>query len=699
MPEPPARATALVLFADLEDAGRAVAPLALAGSDALEILDAASLRSIAAVHPFSFEIAPRNAALLIELRRADLATLASAVDDVHTILKRHWLIEPERFTTGEAERAALWHMRKGLAARTGAMRPSGTAFLTEDVAVPVARLAEAIQDCQRLFARHGVPDTAILGHAKDGNLHFVLAEDVRSPEAVERYGAFMEGLVELVVDKYDGAIKAEHGSGRNMAPFVKREWGERAYAVMERVKRLLDPDGILSPGVLLNSNPRCHLENLKPCPTISPLADRCIECGYCEPRCPSRDLTLTPRQRIVVTREIARLDASALPADRECAESLREDFVYEGVTSCAGDSMCQSACPVTIDTGALMKELRVAAHGDASSRIATRAAEHFGLVAALARTGLAAAAIARALPLGGRLVEAVAEGASALLPGLVPRLPPSLALPRPARRLVTEEPPPLPAASPAGDARGGVVYFPSCLTRIVGPLPGENGAAPDRAMREVLRWAGYSVRLPEGAAGLCCGMAFASKGYAEAARAAARVTAEALWRATSGGRVPVVTDASPCAGTLAETVQGVLRETRREIRIFDFPAFWAREVLPRVEAPPRLRGSVILHPTCTLVKAGGLADLLAVARAHAEKVTVPSFAECCGFAGDKGFLVPELTASATAVEAAEVKQLLEREPDAACYSTCRTCEIGMSRAVGRPYRSLFALVHEAVTRA
>ncbi len=696
VPEPPARATALVLFADLEDAGRAVAPLALAGADALEIFDAASLRSIAAVHPFSFEIEPRHAALLIELRRADEAALASAVGDVQTILKRHRLIEPERFTTGEAERAALWHMRKGLAARTGAMRPSGTAFLTEDVAVPVARLAEAIQDFQRLFARHGVPDTAILGHAKDGNLHFVLAEDVRSPEAVERYGAFMHGLVELVVDKYDGAIKAEHGSGRNMAPFVKREWGERAYATMERVKRLLDPGGILSPGVLLNSNPRCHLENLKPCTSISPLADRCIECGFCEPRCPSRDLTLTPRQRIVVTRELARLDASPAPADRECALSLREDFAYEGVATCAGDSMCQAACPVTIDTGALMKELRVASHGAGSTWLATRAAEHFGLVAGVARAGLSAAALVRSLPLGALVVEAVAECANALAPRLVPRVPPSLALPRPARRLASEEPPPLPAA---GEGRGGVVYFPSCLTRIVGPLTGENGPAPARAMREVLRWAGYSVRLPEGVSSLCCGMAFASKGYSAAAHEASRRTAEALWRATSGGRLPVVTDASPCAGTLGESVQGILRATGREVRMLDFAAFWARKVLPRLEAPPRRPGTVILHPTCTLVKAGGLADLLAVARAHSERVELPRFAECCGFAGDKGFVVPELTESATAKEAAEVGEMLEREPQAACYSTCRTCEIGMSRAVGRSYGSLFTLVHEAVTRA
>ena len=360
VPEPPARATALVFFAELEEAGRAVAPLARAGSDALEILDAGSLRSIASEHPLPFEVEDQHAALLVELRRADDGALASAVDDVHAILRRHRLIEPASFTTGQAERAALWHLRKGLATRMGAMRPSGTAFLTEDVAVPVARLAEAIRDFQALFVRHGVGGTAILGHAKDGNLHFVLAEDVRNAEAVERYGAFMHGLVELVVGKYDGAIKAEHGSGRNMAPFVKREWGERAYATMERVKRLLDPDGILSPGVLLNPNPRCHLEHLKPPTPISPLADRCIECGYCEPRCPSRDLTLTPRQRIVVTRELVRLRGSSEPADAAWLHSLERDFAYDGIETCAGDSMCQAACPVKIDTGALVKELRAA---------------------------------------------------------------------------------------------------------------------------------------------------------------------------------------------------------------------------------------------------------------------------------------------------------------------------------------------------
>ncbi|HEX9188362.1 MAG TPA: FAD-binding and (Fe-S)-binding domain-containing protein [Vicinamibacteria bacterium] len=694
VPEPPARATALVFFALLDEAGAAVPPLAAAGADALEILDASSLRSIATEHPLPFEIERRHAALLVELRRADEAALAASVAEAQAILGRYRLLEPPRFTTGAAERAALWHLRKGLAARTGAMRPTGTAFLTEDVAVPVARLAESILDFQALFERHGIPDTVIFGHAKDGNLHFVLAEDVRSPEAVERYDAFMRGLVDIVVRKYDGAIKAEHGSGRNMAPFVKTEWGEKAYALMERVKATLDPDGVLNPGVVLNADPRAHVQNLKPCPTISPLADRCTECGFCEPRCPSRDLTLTPRQRIVVTREITRLRASRRPADREWREALETDFAYEGVATCAGDSMCQAACPVKIDTGALVKELKAAAHPGWSHRAAEEAAGRFALVAGAARAGLGTAAALRSLPLGPGLVDLASDAAHALAPTLVPRVPPEMALPLPAPALPAVDVLPGPAAS----ARG-VVYFPSCLTRIVGALPGEDALPTAKAMHDVLRWAGFSVRLPQGASGLCCGMAFASKGYPAAARAAARKTAEALWRASSGGRLPVVTDASPCAGTLDDLVAQILKETRRAVRMLDFPGFWAREVLPGVADPPRRKGTAILHPTCTLIKSGGAADLVAVARAHAEAVEVPLFAECCGFAGDRGFLVPELTASATAVEAAEIRRILEREPQAGCYSTCRTCEIGMSRAVGRPFRSLLHLVHEAVAGA
>jgi D-lactate dehydrogenase len=690
VPEPPSRATALVFFERLEEAGAAVAPLAAAGADALEILDSASLRSITGQHELPFEVEKSHAALLVELRRADAAALGASVGEARSILGRFRLLESPRFTSGAEERARMWQLRKGLAATTGALRPSGTAFLTEDVAVPVDRLAEAIRDFQGLFERHGVPDTVIFGHAKDGNLHFVLGEDVRSPEAVERYGQFVQGLVDIVVDKYDGAIKAEHGSGRNMAPFVKKEWGEGAYAVMERVKGLLDPEGILSPGVLLNPNPRVHLENLKPCPTISPLADRCTECGFCEPRCPSRDLTLTPRQRIVVTREMTRLRESGDPDDRTWAESLAADYTYEGVTTCATDSMCQSACPVKIDTGALVKELKASHWSRWVRRGAAFQAAHFATAAAGARLALAVASWLQRRAWGQGLLELAGELVHRVAPELGSGLDVSHPFPGAAPKL------PRPGRSSAGRA---VVYFPSCLTRIIGELPGEMTLPPARAMLDVLDWAGYAVRLPEGVEGLCCGMAFASKGLFEAARVAARRTAEALWKASDGGRLTVVTDASPCAGTLGDAVAEALREDGRDVRMLDFPAFWADQVLPSLDETPRRPGTAVLHPTCTLLKEGGLGSLLAVARAHAERVEVPRFAECCGFAGDRGFLVPELTASATKVEASEIRRLLQTETEAGLYSTCRTCEIGMGRSVGRPFRSLLHLVHEAVRGA
>lgn len=648
VPEPPARATALLSFADLHEAGAAVPLLAEAGAAAVEILDAACLRVMAARGQGVPNLGQRSAALLVEFRSADTEALAAAEAAATALAERFTLLAAPRFTREARERAALWKIRKGLAPSTGALRPSGTAFLTEDVAFPVERLAEAITDCQALFVRHGAPDTILFGHAKDGNLHFVLSEDLRRPEAVARYGRFMQALVDLVVGGYDGALKAEHGSGRNMAPFVRTEWGAEAYAVMRRVKALLDPQGILNPGVVLNDDPEAHLRHLKAVPEISAVADACTECGLCEPRCPSRHLTLTPRQRILVTREIAGLAARGDGDARRARSTLEAEMAYDGVDTCAGDSMCAVACPVGIDTGRLMKPLRAASHGPLSRAVAHAGAAHFAGTVALGRAALTLRPLLSALGLE--------RGAD--LPGPAP------ALPRPVTR----------------DGRPRVVYFPSCLTRT---LAAPAGAPPQgAAVHAVLEEAGFAVAHPPAVDALCCGMPFASHGFEAAAQASAARAAEALAQASDGGRQLVVTDASPCARTLAQAGAAVL----------DFPAFWAREALPRLAGRRAVAGLVVLHPTCSLVANDGLDDLRRVAEAHAEAVHVPRAAECCGFAGDRGVLHPELTASATRAEAAELSGVAAVRH----YSTCRTCEIGMTRATGRPYLSLVHLVHEAL---
>jgi D-lactate dehydrogenase len=696
VPEPPHRATGLVYFSDLREAGAAVKPLAEAGAAALEILDSNCLRALESELGFSFPVTRRTSALLAEFRTDDLGHLAAMEEAGQETLKSFALLAPARFSRAADERAHLWKLRKGLATTAGALRPSGTAFVTEDAAVPVHRLADAITDFQALFAEYDVPDTILLGHAKDGNLHFVLSEDFRSPKAVTRYARFMEAFVDLVVDGYDGAIKAEHGSGRNMAPFVRKEWGDEAYSLMQRVKALLDPDRILNPGVILNDDPEVHLKHLKVLPAISPKADKCIECGFCEQRCPSKGLSLTPRQRIVVVRDLARLSAEG---DREAAAlraEIEADFAYDGLQTCAGDSMCQTTCPVKIDTGALVKELKAATHSPVASRLAVLAASNFGLTASLARTGLRFVAAARTLRLGafdpgGFLVEAVSGWLHERAPSLVPRLARGSALPGVA--------PALPRPFPAEAAQRKVVYFPSCLSRILGPQPGESFPSTAEAVMRSLARAGYEVVLPEGLSGLCCGMPFGSKAFVQAASVAGTRTLDALWRASEQGRLPVVTDASPCAGTLHDCAAEGAREGR-PVRIFDFAAFWAREVLPTEPAMKRVPGLAVLHPTCSLVKQGGVGDLLAVARACAEDAVVPTSAECCGFAGDRGFLVPELTQSATRVEAAEIRRHLEgKNSGSGVYSTCRTCEIGMSRAVGQPVRSIAHLVLDATTRA
>ena len=694
VPDPPARATALLFFHDLRDAGAAVAPLVAAGAAALEIMDAASLRSQAADRSYAFPIEDRTAALLVEFREGDEAALEAAVASAASALAGVRLRAPARFTRDRVEREQLWRLRKGLFPSVGGLRPAGTAVVIEDVVFPVARLADAIADLHALFEQHGFSDAIVFGHARDGNLHFVFARDFADPATVTRYAAFMRGLVELVVGKYDGALKAEHGSGRNMAPFVRDEWGDRAYAVMRRVKGLLDPGGVLNPDAVLSDDPEIHLKHLKPLPPISPLADRCIECGFCEPRCPSRDLTLTPRQRIVVHRELVRLAALGTSEAREWAASLREDFEYEGIATCSVDSMCSTSCPVKIDTGALIKETRAAAHPALAHRIAGAAARRFGLVARGARLGLRVAAIAGGSAAGRMLLGAASGTLHRALPSVIPWVRAGTALPRPARAL-----PPI-RRRPAGDATGAprVVYFPSCLTRILGPLPGEDTPPTAQAMLDVLSAAGFEVAYPDGIDALCCGMPFSSKAFFPAARAAARRTGAALWAASRDGADRVVTDASPCAGALADLAVAGLAEQGRRLGVYDFPTFWARYALPRLGEGRRRRGVAVLHPTCTLVKTGGLPDLLRVARAHSDEVIVPPAAECCGFGGDRGFLVPELTAAATAREAAEVVEIADAR-EAGLFSTCRTCEIGMSRAVGRPYRSLVHLVQEALAGA
>lgn len=677
--DPKKRATALAYFGALKEAGRAVAPLAEAGAAALEIMDSASLLSMASELTHPVDIGPDSAALLIEIQEEDDAALAAGIERASRVLARAPGVANTSFSTDPRERAHKWRMRKGLLPLIGARRGPGMAILNEDVAFPRERLAEAITDLHGLFARFSVRDAVIFGHAKDGNLHFIAPQDFRGEKNVANYEAFMDALAELVVGAYDGALKAEHGTGRNMAPYVEREWGGAAYAIMREVKALFDPYNILNPGVLLSDDKSEHVKNLKPFTEITATADRCIECGFCEPVCPTRSTGLSPRQRIILLREMEEITRAgiALP------DGLAADYAETARASCVRDSMCITACPVRIDTGLLMKELDRAELSLVGRGIARLAANNFAGASALARGALSAAS---SLSAGNPAARSLLSGGSAILNALAPKLAP---------KLDAKTPLPLPAPSvprPQGAGALEVVYFPSCVSRIFGALPGEETLSTMEATLRCLEAAGYRVTIPEGVESLCCGLAFSSKSHQDAADRSMRGTLEALAKVTRDGALGVVTDASPCA-------LAFLEHGAPNVRVLDFVQFWSREVLSRDDAPRGvLSGRAVLHPTCSLTKLGAVDDLKNLAAAHSKDPQIPLRASCCGFAGNQGFIHPEITEGATRAEAEEVKALLTESGarDTTAYSTCRTCEIGMSRATGASYASAAHLVYRAL---
>ncbi|MEO8054476.1 MAG: FAD-binding and (Fe-S)-binding domain-containing protein [Acidobacteriota bacterium] len=681
VPDLPVKVTGLLLFPGLHAACAAIVPLNAAGAKALEVMDRAALRSVENEQgvPAALRTLPPGAAgLLAEFQAAredERDDLARRANEAASGLA---LVEPARFTHDAAEQARLWRVRQGMFPSVGAVRKSGTTVIIEDVAFPVDRLADAATDLTALFAKHGYADAIIFGHARDGNLHFVLSQSFRDARAVAQYARLMDDVVRLVVERYDGALKAEHGTGRNMAPFVETEWGADAYAVMKRVKELADPSGLLNPGVVVNADPRAHLRDLKPIPSVEEEVDRCIECGFCEPLCPSRDLTLTPRQRIVVRREMARLDETR--SDASLRAALEADFPYDALDTCAVDGLCATACPVKIDTGTLTKRFRAARHSPFAKWAASRAARSFNLVEPALRTGLRAGHAIQAL-FGARAMAGLTGALRTLAGGSFPLW--SAEMPRAARAPRTR-------TSPAG---AQAIYFPSCLSRTMGPEAGDETPPLVDTLVALAARAGVPVHVPPDAAGTCCGVPFSSKGYAEAHALAANRAIANFWRWSDAGRLPVFVDTSPCTYGLLHCREALTEENRKRfdaLTILDGVAFVHDVLLPKLTVTRR-EPSAVLHPVCSLVKMGLVPKLEGLAAACAESSVIPPDAGCCGFAGDRGFLVPELTASATRLEAAQAVAA----GAGGYWSSSRTCEAGLSRATGERYRSFVHLVERA----
>ena len=678
--------TGLLVFDTLSGATGSLPAILGTGPATIELLDAASLR-VGQADPQADDTlrrikVDRHAALLVEYQADTAAAVADLSATAHPVLSALPVTEPTALTADPKARARLWHTRKGLYATVAGARPSGTTALLEDIVVPVPALLDTCEKLTDLFARHGYRDSVIFGHAKDGNVHFMLTERLGGGGPLDRFIGFTEDLVDLVLGQ-GGSLKAEHGTGRMMAPYVRRQYGDELYEVMRQIKALCDPRGLLNPGVLISEDTQAHITHLKVAPMVEAEVDRCVECGYCEPVCPSKDLTTTPRQRIALRRE---MEHARSVGDVALLTELRDEFSYDAVETCAVDGMCQTACPVLINTGDLVKRFRADNAGRITGKGWTTAARHWAGVTRAASIALTTA---------GKLPPSVVTvpnklGRKVIDVDALPLWSPELPAGGPRRDSGRAA-----GAGPRSAARAAdAVYFTACVGTMFGPS--EAGPGVRESFLQICSRAGITLAFPNDLPDLCCGTPWRSKGMKAGYAEMANRVLPALWLASEQGALPVVCEAASCTEGLRQMLEpGVVGAAAATIgdgryaalRVVDAVAFVEEQVLPKLSLTRKV-GTMALHPTCSSTRMGLNDSLRAVAAAVADSVTVPDSWGCCAFAGDRGLLHPELTASATAAQADELAA-----GDFDAFASCnRTCELGMTRATGEQYRHVLELV-------
>lgn len=677
------KSTALLYFNSITDACNAIERITNSGALMVELMDRSSLRTVESMDgvPEIVKTLPAfAAALLIEYQANNQEDLKAQVEAFLAFSAGIRLISSPKFTDVPSEQALLWKVRKGLFPAVGAVRASGATVILEDIAFPVKVLGDAILELQQLFKEHDYTNAIIFGHAKDGNIHFVVTQSFSSDKEIRRYELFMEDVVDLVVKKYGGTLKAEHGTGRNMAPFVETEWGKDAYDIMKKVKHAIDCHAILNPGVIINDDAKVHLKNLKALPKVESEVDKCTECGYCEHVCPSRDLTTTPRRRIVIRRALKELEDKK---DFKNYKLLKDQSQYESNETCAVDGLCAMACPVDINTGELTKRLRCENHSKSSKTIALWVAKNFKLVEKIIRV---------VLKTGNFINKVFGENTLFKVTSFIKKSVPTF--PLWSKQII--DPPKLSAlklVSFQEHKNPDILYFPSCISRVLGSYHGKQKNGIDTFM-SICNKLQLKVSVLDNAKGSCCGQIFSSKGFKDASYYTANNIIEHLWENSKEGVLPIVMDVSSCTYTLHNIGYNLTTENKgkfKKLRILDTVDFLNDMILPKAKVKGKKK-RIVLHPVCSLKKMEVTDKFENIAKRFAEQVVVPKSAGCCGMAGDRGVLFPELITSATKHEAEEVAY----QKYDGYYSSTKTCEMAMSEALKENYESILYLVDESI---
>ena len=651
-------------------------------------------------------------AILIETKGITHEQLLEKIEKIKACLEQFRLYIPVEFTEDPKVYGKYWAIRSGIFPSVGGTRPVGTSCLIEDVAFPIESLPEATVKLQKMIADHGYDDACIYGHAFEGNYHFILNQSFADEHEVARYAEMMRDVARLVVEEYDGSLKAEHGTGRNMAPFVKYEWRDDAYEAMKELKAIFDPDGLLNQGVIFNDDPDCFIKCLKPLPVLNfdfdsvpdgghylmdsslstaketveqvKRANKCIECGFCEVNCMSCGLTLSSRMRIAVQREIRYLAATGSNPERLAA--LKKQYKYYGDQTCATDGLCSTSCPMKINTGELTHLIRQMDMNNSKMgyKLGEFAANHMAGIKTGLRVVLDVAHAAH-VTLGPTMMTSIARGMNKMgLPLWTTAMPKKKRQPKPSdltqfiieKSIPHKEEEHLPLR---------VVYFPSCINQTMGQSKhgGKIHALVDEVI-QLMAKAGYEVIFPEGMERMCCGQIWESKGMLDIADRKSAELEAALWKASEEGKYPVLCAQSPCLHRM--------KKVMHKMHLYEPAEFIMKFLVPRLDFHP-IDKHIALHITCSTRQMGVADDLINLAKMCSNNVFLPEGVGCCGFAGDRGFTFPELNKYGLR----KLRPQIEANHIEVGYSNSRTCEIGLETNTGIPYMSIVYLVNECTT--
>ena len=651
-------------------------------------------------------------AILTETKGITHEQLLEKIEKIKECLGQFKLYIPAEFTEDPKIYGKYWAIRSGIFPSVGGTRPIGTSCLIEDVAFPIESLPEATVKLQKLIADHGYDDACIYGHAFEGNYHFILNQSFADEHEVARYAEMMRDVAKLVVEEYDGSLKAEHGTGRNMAPFVKYEWREPAYEVMKELKAIFDPEGLLNQGVIFNDDPECFIKCLKPLPVLDfdfasvpdgghylmdpslstaketieqvKRANKCIECGFCEVNCMSCGLTLSSRMRIAVQREIRELESTGKNPER--VATLKKQYKYYGDQTCATDGLCSTSCPMKINTGELTHIIRQMDMNNnaVGYKIGEFAANHMAGIKSGLRVVLDVAHLGH-ITLGPTLMTHVCRTMNKMgLPLWTTAMPKKHRQPKKSdltqfiieKSIPQKEDEHLPLK---------VVYFPRCSNQTMGQskFHGKKHDLVDEVIQLCAK-AGYEVIFPEGMERMCCGQIWESKGMLDIADRKSAELEAALWKASEQGKYPVLCAQSPCLHRM--------KKVMKKMKLYEPAEFIMKYLVPRLDFHPIDR-HIALHLTCSTRQMGVADDLIALAKMCSNNVYLPEGVGCCGFAGDRGFTFPELNKYGLR----KLRPQIEKNHIEVGYSNSRTCEIGLESNTGIPYMNIVYLVHECTT--